>query len=166
MCVDDVTANCHMGSNRNAGSPACRGDAEVLVGEAFLLDDAADGFADAVTAFCCLANDLVQSSRFEPESRLPEPDPAGNRFACSSGKRKLEVMDDPRAVHGNVGHDSAFDEINDVSRQPQLDDMSAHHQYDGTILFASIRDARYEVRKLRLLERSGGRRKRKAMGPM
>ena len=159
MCVDDVAANCHVAGNRDAGSPACRGDTELSLREAFLLDDVANGFADAVTAFCCLADDVVQAARFVPEPVLAEPDPTGNRFACSAEERKLEVMDDTGTVQGNVRHEPAFDQIDDVLRESQLDNMSAHHQYHWTILFPSIRDACYEVRELEMFERFGRWRK-------
>jgi len=73
------------------------------------------------------ADDFVQSSRFDSGSKVAKPDPTGNRFACSAEERKLEVMDDPRAVHSNVCHNPAFDQTNDVSQQSQLDKMSAYH---------------------------------------
>ena len=55
-------------------------------------------------------------------------------FAGAPDEGEFEVVNDPRPVGGDVGDQAAFDQINDVPRQAQLDRVASEHGDDGVIV--------------------------------
>ena len=75
-------------------------------GELLFFDHAADRFAQPFAAVGGRKDDVVQAARLAPQAELAALDPLRDVFAGAAAEGQLEVVDDARAVGGQVRNDA------------------------------------------------------------
>src|SRR5207253_106982 len=96
-----------------------------------------DRLAKALAAASCFGDDVIEPAGLFPQTELPDANPLRHVLACATYERQLEIVDDARAVGGDVGDEAALHEVDQDSRKAELDRMASHHQDDGALLAAS-----------------------------
>lgn len=156
MGVDDVGPDGDVAGAGNAFAIAGSGDGKVTMREAFFLDGSADCFTEALIATGRFADDVVESARFFPEAKLAFLDVFGNVFRSAADQGKLEVVDEARAVGGEVGDEATLDQVDEVTGEAELDGVASGEKDEGTVV--TSKDKLNELRKYWILEGSHGQR--------
>src|SRR5262249_52268316 len=101
--------------------PAGGGEAELPVGEALLLDEAAERLAEALLTCCGVADDVVYPRGLLPQAELSRREVLGHVLGSAADQRELEVVDQRGPVGREVGHQSALYKVDQVARKAEFD---------------------------------------------
>ena len=150
MGMNDVAADADVRRDGHAHSPPGRRDAQWAKRELFFLDRSADGLAQTLATVGGLKHKIVQAARLLPQAKLAALDPFRDVLARAATPCQLEIVDDARAVGGEVSHEPALDEIDEIPRQPEFDGMAPHHQDDGPARSSRVDDVPGDLAKFRM----------------
>ncbi len=165
MSVENVATDSHVAGNRNAPAPTRRGQAQIGVWGSLLDESAPERFAQPFAPLGGLAHPFVDPAGLAPQTELAGADPAGHVFARPPEGRQLEVVDHSRAVGGHVGHDPPLDQIDQETRQPQLDRVRPRKRITGRWERRAARHSFDQRFQFGMLVGSRGRPERPALLP-
>ena len=148
--MNDVAADADVARHRHSQSPAGRRDAQMPVRQRLFLDRAPHAFTQPFAAVGRRENDLVQAARLAPQPEFAAHDPFRHVFARATAGGQLVIVNDPRAVRRQMGHQPTFHQIDQIARKSQLDRVAAHHQHDRTAASARFDELSDELAKLRM----------------
>jgi hypothetical protein len=153
MGVDNVVADAHVNGNGDAKFVTGCEDADVAVGIIAGGDFASDGFAKSQAIIGSGGYNVIESSRFAPQAELSGTDVFGDGFAGRSDSCQFVIVNDPGPIHRDDIDKPATHQVDDVSAKPVLDNVSAHHQHDGSTPASGLHNPLCQCAKVFVLER-------------